>query len=122
MYLRSQFQQWYASEITSQNGAANDVNFEPVDMSAPRMKAVGAKWLVSLYEHFLESPDIIINGFLASGIPQSIDNKTPYLHESDSSEDESSSSEDEYSSSEDEYSSSEDEFSSEDKCSSENSA
>ena len=115
VYLRSQFQQWYASEITSQNGAANDVNFEPVDMSAPRMKAVGAKWLVSLYEHFLESPDIIINGFLASGIPQSIDNKTPYLHESDSSEDESSSSEDE-------YSSSENEFSSEDKCSSENSA
>ena len=108
VFLRSQFQQWYASEITSQNGVGND-KFEPVDMSAPRMKSVGAKWLVSLNDHFLDSPDIIINGFLASGIPQSINNGTPYLHEA-----KSESSEDEYSSSEDEYSSSEDECSSED--------
>ena len=107
VFLRSQFQQWYSSEITSQNGVGND-NFEPVDMSAPRMKSVGGKWLVSLYEHLLDSPDIVINGFLASGIPQSIDNGTPYLHEA-----KSESSEDEYSSSEDECSS-EDEYSSED--------
>ena len=43
------------------------------------MKCVGARWLVRLYEHFLESPEIISNGFLASGIPQSIDNNNPYL-------------------------------------------
>ena len=60
-------------------------------MSAPCMKYVGAQWLVRLYEHFLDSLDIIINRFLSSGIPQSIDNGEPYLDESDESSDERSS-------------------------------
>ena len=60
-------------------------------MSAPRMKCVGAQWLICLYEYFLDSLDIIINGFLSSEIPQSIDNGEPYLDESDESSDEHSS-------------------------------
>ena len=63
-------------------------------MSAPRMNCVGAQWLVRLYEHFLDSPDTIINGFLASGIPQSVDKGEPYLDESDNNSDECSSEDD----------------------------
>lgn len=90
VFIRSEFQQWYAAQISDQQDIEDDGRFEPVEMSAPRMKCVGAQWLVRLYEHFLDSPDIIINGFLCSGIPQSIDNGEPYLNESDdSSEDDS---------------------------------
>ena len=81
--LRSEFQKWYAAQISSQQ--ATDGTFNVVDMSGPRMKCIGAQWLVRLYEHFLESPEIIINGFLASGIPQSIDNNKPYMVEVDKS-------------------------------------
>ena len=63
-------------------------------MSAPHMKCIGTQWLVRLYEHCLDSPDIIINGVLSSGIPQSIDNGEPYLDESDKSSDEHSSEDD----------------------------
>ena len=93
VFVRSEFQQWYAAQISSQQDN-DDGRFEPVEMSAPRMKCIGAQWLVRLYEHFLDSPDIIINGFLSSGIPQSIDNGEPYLDESDESSDEHSSEDD----------------------------
>ena len=76
-------------------------------MSAPHMKCVGAQWLVRLYEHRLDSPQIIINGFLASGIPQSIDKGTPYLAEElDSTEEEFDSSQEEVDTTEEEVDSS----------------
>lgn len=83
VFLRAEFQNWYAAQISSQQ--AVDGTFNVVDMSGPRMKCVGAQWLVRLYENFLESPEIIINGFLSSGIPQSIDSNKPYVKEADKS-------------------------------------
>ena len=64
-------------------------------MSAPHMKCVGTQWLVCLYEYmcvyFLDSPNIIINGFLCSRVLHPIDNGEPYLDECDESSDECSS-------------------------------
>ena len=36
------------------------------------MKSVGARWLVNLYEHLENSPDIIVNGFRHAGIHQAL--------------------------------------------------
>ena len=94
VFVRSEFQQWYAAQINNQQGNDDDGRFEPVEMSALHMKCVGAQWLVRLYEHFLDSLDIIINGFLSSGVPQSVDNGKPTLDESDESSDECSSEDD----------------------------
>ena len=57
---------WYAQQIGSQfiNGAS---------AITPRLsivKPIGAKWLMNLYNHFKANPDIIKNGFKASGITQ----------------------------------------------------
>ena len=103
--LRSQFQQWYADEVASFEGNIEDLeaeDFATVDLSAPRMKCIGAQWLVRLYEYFEENPKLIVSGFVASGIPQSIDKGTPYLAESDSSSEEEDSTDEEYST-EEEY-------------------
>ena len=72
VFVRSEFQQWYAAQISNRQDNEDDGRFKPVEMSAPRMKCVGAQWLVRLHEHFLDSPDIIIKESLSSGIPQSI--------------------------------------------------
>ena len=72
-FLRSEFQKWYANEIGLQLTTASNEELEPVDLSTAKMKSVGAQWLVRLDEYISESPDIIVNGFIASGIPQSID-------------------------------------------------
>ena len=67
-FLRSEFQQWCASQIGQQitNPATTgraDLQLEPVDTSTARMKCLGAQWLEKLNQHLCESPDIIVNGF-----------------------------------------------------------
>ena len=37
------------------------------------MKAVGARWLVQMYEYIRDNPQLIVNGFIKAGIPQAID-------------------------------------------------
>ena len=76
-FLRSEFQNWYAEQLAAQE----EDELVPVDLSSSRMKYVGAQWLVRLFEHLSGSPDIINNGFIASGIPHSIDAGVPYLAE-----------------------------------------
>ncbi len=84
-FLRSEFEAWYAAEVMKQQEEIDEdgdgENFVPVDVSTARMKSIGAQWLVRLFEHLAMSPNIINNGFLKSGIPQSIGSGVPYLAE-----------------------------------------
>ena len=83
-FLRNEFQMWYSNEISKQLMAReiDDVEeLEPVDISTAHMKCIGAPWLVRMFEHFHESPHIIVNGFLAASIPQSLDAGYPIIEE-----------------------------------------
>ena len=108
-FLRSEFQQWYSSdEIAKQLEDTDEI--EPVDLSTSRMKCVGAQWMVRLFEYISQNPSLIVNGFLAANIAQSIDAGTPVLddappHEcrSECSTDDEYATDDEYSSIENEY-------------------
>ena len=93
VFVQSEFQQRYAAQISNQLGNEDD-RFEPVEMSAPRVKCVGTQWLVCLYEHFMDSLDIIINGFYPVEFLNLFDKGEPYLYESDESSDECSSEDD----------------------------
>ena len=80
--LRAEFEAWYAAEVVKnqqENDEADGESFTPVNMLTARMKSIGGQWLIRLFEHLAMSPDIISNGFLKSGIPQSIDSRVPYL-------------------------------------------
>ena len=75
-----------------------------VDLSTSRMKSIGVRWLIQLYEHLCDHPHHSANGFLAAGILQSLDagklvsrNTTADKQNAD----EEISSEDDYTSSED---------------------
>ena len=50
---------------------------EPIDLSAVRMKCIGAQWLVHLHEYLCDSPYIILSGFHA----QSLSSGFPHLSE-----------------------------------------
>ena len=70
----------YADEITGQLTSGCTVeNLEPVDFSLARMKCLGAQWLVNLVDHLSGCPEIIVNGFMASGITPSIDAREPVV-------------------------------------------
>ena len=110
-FLRQEFQQWYAEEIANQD----EEKMELVDLSTARMKSIGARWLIQLYEHLCDHPHHGINGFLAAGILQSLDAGKPVNHKppaDNQNADEEISSEDD--SSEDDYASSEEDTGSDD--------
>ncbi len=96
-FLRSQFQTWYSDEVSRQysDSEMTGDDFEPTDLSTPRMKCLGGQWLVNVFDYLSKNPTIINNGFLASHIPQSIDAGHPVLgdvtsdEEEDTEEDES---------------------------------
>ena len=50
-FLRSRFQEWYASKIAFQLKQSARVT-EPVDLRLSLMKPIGAKWLIELYDYF----------------------------------------------------------------------
>ena len=41
---------------------------EPVDLLTARMKCVSGRWIVQLYEHLEDNPQIIVHGFHHAGI------------------------------------------------------
>ncbi len=100
-FLKKQFENWYAEELKEKIDAVDDFDeIEPVDLSTARMKCVGARWLVKLYDYLSDNPQIIVNGFFAAHITQSITNGEPILEnpivgiDDDSEEDDSEDEED----------------------------
>ena len=55
--MRAQFDDWYASQITSQlEGSDSSAELEIVELSFPAMKVRGARWLVAAAEHLANNP------------------------------------------------------------------
>ncbi len=78
-FLKTEFQTWYAEKITHQLQSCAVEDLEPVDLSTSQMKCVEAQWLVNLVDHLSQSPDIIVNGFITSGISPSLSAGRPVM-------------------------------------------
>lgn len=64
-FLRSKFSEWYSHELTEL--FINDKD-TVVDLSTARMKCVGGQWIVQMFEHLQENPQIIVHGFRHAGV------------------------------------------------------
>ena len=71
-FLEREFQAWYASEVTASLRTSDEIN--PINLTTQEMKHLGAQWLVKMYEHLLDNPHLIVNGFVATGISGCITN------------------------------------------------
>ena len=67
--VRHQFQMWYTKQICLQE---NPNQLEPANLRLQTMKPLGARWMIHLYDDMKSHPEIIVNGFRASGIYDSI--------------------------------------------------
>ncbi len=66
IFLRAQFQDWYAHQVYQQlEGRAEN---KSVDIRLSIVKPLGAQWLVKLYDYFQTKKEIIMNGFKGAGI------------------------------------------------------
>ena len=72
-FLRSEFQSWYADEISDQLNSCDVEELQPVELSTARMKCLRAYWLVKVMEYLSDSSQIIVNVFIASGTTPSIE-------------------------------------------------
>ena len=67
--LRRQFQLWYSDKISKQ--ITDDcclTDAVTVDLSMSVVKPLSLKWLVSVNEHLINNPEIIVNGFKQAGL------------------------------------------------------
>ena len=91
-FLQQKFQEWYSDQILQQLDNASsmeDVELEPIDLSLPVMRELGANWLVDMAKYIADNPDFIVNGFVRAGISEALDgveNENDYTCYSESSE------------------------------------
>ena len=67
-FLRSQFQEWYAQELSTilkaqSEGTDTDTS---VDLKLNVIKPIAASWIVSFYDYIKRKPELVKNGFLGS--------------------------------------------------------
>lgn len=74
-FLRSKFQQWYSTQVLEQLEGQDieTAEIQPIDLSLTVLKEVGGSWLVEMAEYFESNPQIIVNGFIRSGITRALD-------------------------------------------------
>ena len=74
-FLRHKFNEWYSEQVAEKlgDGDIDQLQAQPVNLSAAVMKSIGAKWIVQMYEYIQENPQIVVNGFSKAGIPLAID-------------------------------------------------
>ena len=74
-FLKRCFSDWYSEQIQKQLEGCDieSTELQPVDLSLPRLKELGAKWMVEMSEYLAENPQIIVNGFIKSGIAGALD-------------------------------------------------
>lgn len=72
-FLKTEFQNWYAEQVVNQIGNNMDnVKNIKIDLSLTRMKPLGAKWIVKLYDFLQQNPNIVANGFVGCGITETL--------------------------------------------------
>ena len=69
-FLEREFQDWYAKEVMKQIRTGDKL--APVNLNSVEMKHLGAKWMVRMFEHISNNPHLVVNGFIASGITNTV--------------------------------------------------
>ena len=65
-FLHKKFHKWYVKQVCSQ--LQQKVKTQPADLRLSIVKPMGAKWMCDLYDYLKSKPDIIHNGFIATGL------------------------------------------------------
>ena len=71
-FLKEKFGNWYVSEVTKQLSSGSDIYSVDVKLQLTILP-IHAKWLISLYDHLRNRPELIKKGFEQSGINDALD-------------------------------------------------
>ena len=62
-FLKQKFGDWYASEVTKQFNSGSEIYSIEDKLQLSNLKLIHAQWLISLYDHLRNKPDLIKKGF-----------------------------------------------------------
>jgi len=68
VHLRKQFEEWYANEASKQGP-----DLQAVLLSLSHLREEGAKWLINAASYISNNPQIVVTGFVRSGITHKLD-------------------------------------------------
>ena len=71
-FLTTKFEEWYAKEIAGQINAGVEVYSVEIKTTLSVLKPVRTRWLIGLYDHLKNQPDLVRKGFELSGIDEAI--------------------------------------------------
>ena len=73
-FLKHRFEDWYAEQVTAQlrGRVITTTDLEPINLRLAVLKELGARWLVEMFDYFQDNPQIIVNGFVKSGITHAL--------------------------------------------------
>ncbi len=73
-FLEREFQDWYAEQVLT--SMRDEEELMPINLNSAEMKHLGAQWLVKMFDHMTDNPHLIVNGFIETGITESISKAT----------------------------------------------
>ena len=78
-FMSGKFNGWFADEISLQLSRGVDPAYIKVSTTLTRLKSLHAKWIEDLYIHLKGQPEIILHGFVHTGIMEAIDNAEKFV-------------------------------------------
>ena len=74
-FLKRCFEDWYDEQVTAQLRGRDitTTDLEPMNLHLAVLKELGARWLVEMFDYFQDNPQVIVNGFMKSGITHALD-------------------------------------------------
>ena len=81
-FLKDKFGTWYAGEVSKQLENGTDIYSVDIKLQLSVLKPIHARWLISLYDHLRNKPELIVKGFDQAGISDALhielENEDPF--------------------------------------------
>ena len=71
--MHKRFMKQLENEELESGQSKNDLTIKPVDMPFSLLKELGAKWLLETFEYVCNNTQVVVNGFVRSGITGAFD-------------------------------------------------
>ena len=87
-FLKRHFKNWYSQQVTKQFEGMDikSIDLQPINLSLPVLKKLGAKWMVQMAEYFAMNPQIIVNWFVQARITGALNGHTDKQEEESNTE------------------------------------
>ena len=81
-FLKDTFGTWYAGEVSKQLENGKDIYSVDIKLQLSVLKPIHARWLISLYDHLRNKPELIVMGFDQADISDALyidlENEDPF--------------------------------------------